>query len=107
MVWSLTPIAVDLFQALDILLGLIQARGLQSKLSHASLLKQENTQVSHTEKMVLLSILWSFGAVMELEDRAKLQEFFASKVSAWGLQCSKADLLQLFDLSIDKQGKTA
>ncbi|XP_055341393.1 dynein axonemal heavy chain 8-like isoform X2 [Paramacrobiotus metropolitanus] len=91
-------------QALDILLGLIQIRGLQSKLSYASLLKQENTQISHTEKMVLLSVLWSFGAIMELNDRTKLQEFFASKVSAWGLQSTVGEMRQLFDLIVDKQG---
>ena len=85
-------------------MGLVQIRGLQSKLSYASLLKTENTQAAHTEKMVLLAILWSFGAVLEQEDRMKLQAFMAKQGSTWGLQCAKEDLAKLFDLIVDKQG---
>lgn len=44
--------------------------------------EREPIDAVHLERMLLFSIMWSLGAVLELDDRDQLEEFVRSHESA-------------------------
>ncbi|XP_023932721.1 dynein heavy chain 5, axonemal [Lingula anatina] len=58
-------------QAIDVLEGLIPEKG-DSK-------DDKDISKAHLEKLIVLSIMWSLGALLELDERKKLEEFLNNK----------------------------
>ena len=64
-------------QTTDILLGLIPSREATAAANMTATGKQEIKQLTnlHLEHFFLFALMWSCGALLELKDRLKMEEF--------------------------------
>lgn len=58
---------------------------------------------SHLEKLYIFAVMWSLGALLELEDRAKMEEFMAAHESKLCLPPVKDDET-IFEYLVDGKG---
>ena len=80
-------------QATDLLEGLIPKRDDKGTLP-----------ASHLEKLFLFAIMWSLGALLELEDRAKMEHFIVNECEGLSLPPVKDDET-IFEYLVDDKGK--
>jgi len=66
-------------QAVDLLIGLIQEA--QAAIGGATQNQKSTVSNAHYERLFLFSLMWSVGALLELKDRAKMQEFVTTHES--------------------------
>ena len=57
-------------QACDLLQGLIPNKD-----------EKSNISAKHLERMFIFSLMWSLGALLELDDRARMEEFLQNHES--------------------------
>lgn len=79
-------------QATDLLEGLIPKRDDKTGLS-----------ASHLEKLYIFAVMWSLGALLELEDRAKMETFVMEHESKLNLPPVKDDET-IFEYLVDEKG---
>lgn len=78
--------AIIIRQATDLLLGLVPSREATAAANMTSTAKQETKQLTnlHLEHLFLFSLMWSTGALLELKDRLKMQDFVLKHDSEFG-----------------------
>ena len=79
-------------QTTDLLEGLIPKR--DDKTSHSS---------SHLERLYIFAVMWSLGALLELEDRSKMEAFMLAHDSKLNLPPVKDDET-IFEYAVDEKG---
>ena len=79
-------------QATDLLEGLIPKRDDKGTLP-----------APHLEKLFIFALMWSLGALLELEDRAKMEAFMAAHQSKLCLPPVKDDET-IFEYLVDEKG---
>lgn len=62
--------AIYIRQTIDILNGLLASA--------------KSAKTAHLEKLFLFALMWSLGALLELEDRVQLESFIANHKSKFG-----------------------
>ncbi|XP_053374157.1 dynein axonemal heavy chain 8-like [Mercenaria mercenaria] len=80
-------------QATDLLEGLIPKRDDKGTLPS-----------SHLEKLFIFALMWSLGALLELEDRAKMEEFIVTQCRDLSLPPVKDDET-IFEYLVDEKGQ--
>lgn len=83
-----------IYQSCQLLEGLIPA-------------KEENVSLSksHLEKLYIFSLMWSIGALIELEDRAKMEEYLRTKKKDLDLPvCTEESGDTIFEFKVDASG---
>ncbi len=80
-------------QACDLLQGLIPSKEDKGMLSAV-----------HLEKLFIFALMWSIGALMELDDRAKMEEFFSTHESKLQLPPVQEGET-IFEYVVDHNGK--
>ena len=83
-----------IYQACQLLEGLIPA-------------KEEKTSLpkSHLEKLYIFSLMWSMGALIELDDRAKMEEYLRTKKKDLDLPvCAEGSGDTIFEFTVDTSG---
>ena len=68
--------------------------------------KEDNVSLSrdHLEKLYIFSLLWSLGAIHELEDRAKIQEWMRENMVLAMPQIEEDSQDTIFEFKVDKDG---
>ena len=69
-------------QAIDLLSGLLAMEQQQEVTHHDSPSAFSKT---HLGRLYVFSLMWSVGALLELDDRAKMEEFIVEMVSKYNL----------------------
>lgn len=59
---------------------------------------------AHLEKLFIFSLMWSLGALLELEDRAKMEALIVGHASKLDLPPTKEDET-IFEYLVDDKGK--
>ncbi|XP_060593697.1 dynein axonemal heavy chain 8-like, partial [Ruditapes philippinarum] len=80
-------------QATDLLEGLIPKRD-----------DKGNLPGSHLEKLFIFALMWSLGALLELEDRAKMEHFIVNDCEKLSLPPVKDDET-IFEYLVDEKGE--
>lgn len=83
-------------QAIDLLQGLIPAEEPGKTIS-----------ASHLKRLYTFALMWSLGAVLELDDRARLEERMQTHESKLDLPSLKGDDDSIFDYLVDDNGQWA
>lgn len=60
-------------------------------------------QAPHLEKLFIFSVMWSLGALLELEDRAKMEEFMMNHECGLNFP-PKQDDETIFEYMVDEKG---
>ena len=84
-----------IYQACQLLEGLIPA-------------KEDNTSLpkSHLEKLYIFSLMWSIGALIELDDRAKMEQWLRSNKGDLDYPvCVEGSGDTMFEFTVDKDGQ--
>ena len=81
------------FQALSILQGLLPGPG------------EEAFSGKHVERLFIFSLMWSFGALLELDDRAKMEEFLATETELELPEIMPGSGDTIFEYKVDSTGK--
>ena len=84
---------MDLLQACDLLEGLIPShedKGIPS--------------ASHLQKLFVFSLMWSVGALLELDDRAQMEQFLLQHPSKLAYPKLSGDQT-MFEFVVDDNGK--
>ena len=79
-------------QACDLLEGLIPNKEDKSQLPQ-----------KHMEKLFIFSLMWSMGAILELDDREKLQQYLLNHESRFTYPLLAADET-IFEYRVDNSG---
>ena len=79
-------------QACDLLEGLIPTKEDKSQLPR-----------NHMEKLFIFAIMWSMGALLELDDRAKLEQFMLKHESGFSYPTVQSDET-IFEYVVDSSG---
>ena len=79
-------------QACDLLEGLIPTKEDKSQLPR-----------NHMEKLFIFAIMWSMGALLELDDRAKLEQFMLNHESGFSYPTVQSDET-IFEYVVDSSG---
>lgn len=58
----------------------------------------------HLEKLFIFSVMWSLGALLELDDRAKMEEFMLKHDCGLNFPPTKEDET-IFEYLVDEKGK--
>ncbi|XP_052061669.1 dynein axonemal heavy chain 8-like [Mytilus californianus] len=61
-------------------------------------------QAPHLEKLFIFSVMWSLGALLELEDRAKMEEFMMNHECGFNFP-PKQDDETIFEYMVDEKGE--
>jgi len=78
--------AIIIRQATDLLMGLVPSREATAVANISATAKTETKQLTntHLEHLFLFSLMWSCGALLELKDRVKMEEFVVKHESELG-----------------------
>ena len=82
-----------LIQACDLLEGLIP--NTEDKIQ---------LPTSHMQRLFIFAIMWSIGALLEFDDRAKLEHFFLNHDSCFSYPALR-DPQNIFEFFVDSAGK--
>ena len=85
---------VPLCQCIDLLEGLIP-----SKEEHGLL------SASHLGKLVVFAFMWGVGALLELEDRSKMEEFLVKEGQLDLPEIREGSHETIFEFVVDEHGK--
>lgn len=69
--------------------------------------KEEDGVIGHQylEKLVIFSIMWSVGALLELQDRSKMEEFMRSNCKLDYPKVEEGSGDTIFEFTVDCDGK--
>ena len=85
---------LSLFKFIDLMEGLIP-----NKEDSGCLGKQ------HLEKLVVFSVMWSVGALLELSDRRKMEEFMQQSCRRYLPKVEEGSGDTIFEYTVDSEGE--
>lgn len=59
----------------------------------------------HLERLVLFSIMWSVGALLELSDRSKMEAFMKQTCQSYLPEVEKGSGDTIFEYTVDSKGE--
>ncbi|XP_075210479.1 dynein heavy chain 8, axonemal kl-3 [Lycorma delicatula] len=93
--------ALYIRQCVDIIMGLVDTGGEEKKSG-----QEEKIHSSiHMERLFLFSMIWSLGAVLELDDRKKLENFILRHESKMNWPKLESEFDTIFDYLVGESGE--